>query len=302
MEIVMTIVSSDQCSVPTAFIPEALTCVVDPIADLAGKVFEECVTKFPQKFIETSAMAKWRSARDVKIENTFRSCKGVHLPQFHWPSLMPGLIDNIKDEDFKHELINTIWESQYKILQYLISHPDYEIFSEAYCYDITQEIFDSSYTSNNDMVKTVLQPIFLSMRETCKALFPDGLPQKDQWNLKQKQFLAESGADAVLVLMGKLERIHAVADPETMAQILSAAFPGLAQDDQNLIGSEGSPHLFAARENEAIKKVQDFLNLFENKGKQVAVIFGALHDFVKFETCGLKRENEVLPDRFSVDG
>ncbi len=299
MEVVMTIVSSDQCSIPTAFIPEALPSVVDPVGKLAREIFEGIIN-LPKHFIETSAMAKWRSARDVNIENAFRSCKGVHLPQLHWPSRFPGVIDNIKDEAFKYELINMIWKSQYKILQYLMSHPDHEVFSEGEWHDITQEIFDSSYTSNKypdkHMVNTKLRPHLLSKRETCKALFPDGLPQKDQWNLKQKQFLAQEGAALVLVLMGKLDRIHAVTDLKTYWQTMSASDRGMAQDDQNLIGPEGSPHFFAAREDEAIKKVQDFLNRFENQGKQVAVIFGVLHDFVKFETCGLKREDEVLPD------
>lgn len=151
------------------------------------------------------------------------------------------------------------------------------------------------------MVK-ILQTTLLSKRETCKALFPDGLPQKDQWNLEQKQFLAQEGADLVLLLMGKLERIHAVTDLETLMQRIGAVFRGIAQHGQNLIDPEVYPHLLAAREDEAIKRVQDFLNLFENRGKQVAVIFGVMHDFVKFETCGLKREDGILPDLSSVGG
>jgi hypothetical protein len=101
--------------------------------------------------------------------------------------------------------------------------------------------------------------------------------------------------------MGKLERIHSVSGLTAAFQRITDGFQGLAQHDGNYIDPEVYPHIAAAREEETIKRVQDFLSLPENQGKQAAVIFGALHDFIKFEPCGLKRENEVLPDLAGID-
>jgi hypothetical protein len=192
---------------------------------------------------------------DFSIEVIHEQTTIVHFAQWHWS-------DKLELNPGSHELAiiaEMVARSQFKLAKFILANPDFEVFSEELCKDLT---FESLKNSASDF--------------DVDSIFSNGIPNEySEIKDLQKQCLAKLGASRVLFYLGYLKNVHKVIECKKIIKI--------RQDYEMLLKESNgieTPHIkyliHTKREAALAKEVNSFLE--SNPGKKILIVFGAGHE------------------------
>jgi len=172
----------------------------------------------------------------------------VHLTQCHW----------IKECESDQDVRSLVLDSQLKIAEYLISHPNAIIFDEAPMKRVDSSVQGSC---NEDT-----------------AIFDKSGPNLINLPDNLKYTLCKQGASHFL---GKVNHRHLYRSPQRCAEI-NQQIKNKLRAGNNLHSAQLRSLVFDQREQELVKGVSQFLGTSKEKNPEIVLIYGANHDFRKY--------------------
>lgn len=188
----------------------------------------------------------------------------IFLPQTHASAF------GNKNENYG--TIESIAKSQSKIAEYLLKHKDLPIFSEQV--DTTLTLVDFEKSGADSVIKEY------------RSLFKNGLISYEELNQEQKQKLAMAGADATLLMLGKVPILHKVVpNRQIQDQIFSEVqkfFLNLQRDGKKQISIDDPIFklIYDKRENLALAEINAYFDVHPEQ-RDVILIYGRNHQFAR---------------------
>lgn len=180
----------------------------------------------------------------------------VHLADNHW----------IKELENNPEHQEKIWNSQKAVAEYLLSHPE-------------AEVFDESVAQTSENAQFLNPHNFAAAQE----IFPDGLPSNlNSLNSLQRRFFREIGATLALHHLGKIKTLRRAISPERLAEIDAKVEREFARGNRDPYSPELKPLMLDARDEALIKEIKAYVRTARNPNRQIIIVYGASHNFAKY--------------------
>ena len=212
----------------------------------------------------------------------------VHLPQLHWVG---------SAEDGATDFLDQITDSQLEIIKYVRAHPSILIYLEG-------QPLDLGPSSRSEQSGYSKEP--MSNAEAAKNAFPHGIPRfTKEMTIEQKKFLALNGGPETLLYLGEINELKAgEIDLEKYSDSLAKVEALKREMNYDELAAEFHSLyqrlVFDERDSAVFQRAKADLSLPANKYKKAIIVFGANHDFSRFNSVDLPVRREDFGPAFEV--